>query len=151
MLPFKKIICPTDFSEPSLIAVRAAVELAEHFGAFLCLLHVVSLTPVMASPMIPATFDVGSYQKALEEDAAAKLRKIVADLVPATLRTCQPRVKSGYPPDEIIGLAEKEETDLIVLATHGLTGWRHILYGSVAERVVQFAPCPVLAIRPPRV
>lgn len=151
MLPIKKIICPTDFSEPSLEAVKVAGELAAHFGSFLCLLHVVSVTPVLASPMIPTAFNINAYQKALEDDASAKLQKIREDLIPAALHTCSLRVMSGFAPDEIIRVAEQEQTDLIVIATHGLTGWRHLIYGSVAERVVQLAPCPVLAIRPPNV
>ena len=123
MLPIKKIVCPTDFSEPSLEAVKVAGELADHFGSFLCLLHVVSLAPVMASPMIPTAFNVSSYQKALEDDAREKLQKIINDLIPATLHTCQPRVVNGYAPDEIIRMAEQEQADLIVIATHGRGMW----------------------------
>ena len=151
MLPIKKIICPTDFSEPSFEAVKVAGELAAHFGSFLCLLHVVSVTPVLASPMLPTSFNINSYQKALEDDAREKLQKIREDLIPADLHTCSPRVVSGFAPDEIIRMAEQEEADVIVIATHGLTGWRHLIYGSVAERVVQLAPCAVLAIRPPNI
>jgi nucleotide-binding universal stress UspA family protein len=151
MLPIKKIICPTDFSEPSFEAVKVAGELATHFGSFLCLLHVVSITPVLASPMMPTAFNVNAYQKALEDDAIDKLRKVREDLVPVELHTCSPRVVSGFAPDEIINMAVQEQADLIVIATHGLTGWRHLIYGSVAERVVQLAPCAVLAIRPPNI
>ena len=149
MLPIKKIVCPTDFSEPSFEAVKVANELAVHFGSFLCLLHVVSLTPILASPMVPTAFDISSYQKALEDDAREKLQKVREDLISKDLHTCRPMVVSGFAPDEIIRITQAEQADLIVIATHGLTGWRHLVYGSVAERVVQLAPCPVLAIRPP--
>lgn len=149
MLPIRKILCPTDFSEPSFEAVKVAGEFAVHFGSSLCLLHVVSLTPILAGPMAPTAFDMSAYQKALEDDAREKLQKVREDLIPKDLHSCRPMVVSGFAPDEIIRIARQEETDLIVIATHGLTGWRHLIYGSVAERVIQLAPCPVLAIRPP--
>ncbi len=149
MLPIKKILCPTDFSEPSFEAVKVANEFAVHFGSWLCLLHVVSLTPIVSSPMAPAAFDISAYQKALEDNAREKLQTVMADLISKDLKTCQPLVVSGFAPDQILRVAAEENVDLLVIATHGLTGWRHLVYGSVAERVVQMAPCPVLAIRPP--
>lgn len=148
MLPIKKILCPTDFSEPSYEAVRVANELAVHFSSWLCLLHVVSLTPILSTTVVPTAFDVNAYQKALEDSAREQLQKAVAQYISKELRNCRPVIVSGSAADEIIRIAEEEQADLIVIATHGLTGWRHLIYGSVTERVVQQAPCPVLAIRP---
>jgi nucleotide-binding universal stress UspA family protein len=68
--------------------------------------------------------------------------------VPKELHTHQIIVLGGAA-DEIIRIGEKEKVDLIVIATHGQTGWRHLVFGSVAERVVRLAPCPVLTIRVP--
>ncbi|MFH1639113.1 MAG: universal stress protein [Chloroflexota bacterium] len=149
MLPIKKILCPTDFSDPSFEAIKVANELAVHFSSWLCLIHVVSLTPVLATTMVPSAFNVDAYQKALEESGKEQLNQVMEKYVSKEIKTSKPTIVSGVAADEIIRFAEAEQIDLIVIATHGLTGWRHFVYGSVAESVVQHAPCPVLAIRPP--
>ncbi len=151
MLPIKKILCPTDFSEPSYEAVKVANELAVHFNSWLCLLHVVSLTPILASSMETSAFNVNAYQKALETSAQEQLREIMAKYISSGLRTWRPIIVSGSAAEEIVRIAEEEQSDLIVMATRGLTGWRHLVFGSVAQKVVQLALCPVLVIGPPHV
>ncbi len=148
MLPFKKILCPTDFSEPSYEALKVAGELASHFKSQLCVVHVVSLTPMVTSPMLPTTFDVAAYQKELESAAAEQLKEVMDKYLPGDLKTCVPIVTSGYAPDEIIRVAGERNNDLIVISTRGLTGLKRVFLGSVAERVVRLAPCPVLSIGP---
>lgn len=148
MLPFKRILCPTDFSQPSYEALKVGSELAEHFRAQLCVVHVVSLTPIAANPMIPTTFDVVAYQKELEASAREQLEEVMKKYVSSELKTCVPIVTSGYAPDEIIRVATERKSDLIVIATRGLTGLRRVVLGSVAERVVRLARCPVLTIGP---
>ena len=146
MLPFKKILCPTDFSQPSFEALKVGSELALHFKSQLCVVHVVSLTPIATSPMIPTTFDVAAYQRELEGSARAQLTEIMKKYVDPGIPSCLPIVRSGYAPDEVIRVANENQSDLIVIATRGLTGLRHVLLGSVAERVVRLAKCPVLTI-----
>jgi nucleotide-binding universal stress UspA family protein len=146
MLPFKKILYPTDFSDPSYEALNAANELALHFSAELCVVHVVS-------PGTTAPADLsGSNFKVLEEmERAAResLKEMVKKRIPKQLLVRQ-IVALGGAHEEIIQVSEKERVDLIVIATHGQTGWRHFVFGSVAEQVVRLAPCPVLTIRSPQ-
>jgi nucleotide-binding universal stress UspA family protein len=147
MLPFKRILCPLDFSGPSYEALKDAVEVATHFGASLCLLHVV---PVLAVPVDPNFgYGVEQYTEVHLADAERKLGEIAAQRVPPGLK-CQTRVRLGEAAGEIVRAAEDEGADLIVIATHGLTGWRHLVFGSVAENVVRQAHCPALVIRAPR-
>ena len=148
MLPFQKILCPTDFSGPSEAALAAAVELATHFRAALHLVHVVPALP--ATPDDPNyTFQVPEYEAVLHSEAQERLGALASRLGAGGLPvSCA--VGNGDAGREIVRVAGESEADLIVIATHGETGWRHAIFGSVAERVVQLAACPVLTIRQPR-
>lgn len=148
MLPFQSILCPTDFSDPSYEALDRAVEMAAHFKAELCLVHVTQPIP----PLLPTTefvaFDVVEYEQALRADAEQKLAELVEQRVTPEV-TSRFVVKRGDAAEQIVCAAREEGADLIVIATHGLTGWRHFVFGSVAEKVVQLSPCPVLTIHAP--
>ena len=146
MLPFRTILCPTDFSVPSEAAVTAAVELARHFHATLRLIHVVPALPTQA-PDLNYTFRVPEYEAALRADAEEKLKQLAARLCGEGL-TPEFSVGQGDPGHEIARMAHEFGADLVVIGTHGETGWRHALFGSVAERVVRLTTCPVLAARP---
>ena len=143
MLPFKKILYPTDFSEASYEALKASNELALHFSAELCLVHVVSpavqTSPEFAPSVLPCR-NGRSAEKSLQEVIKQKVSK--------ELQVRQIVVLGGAA-DQIIPISEEEKVDLIVIATHKQTGWRHMVFGSVAEKVVRLAPCPVLTIRAP--
>ncbi len=144
MLPIKTILCPTDFSLPSLDAVKNASELAAYFGAEICLVYVVPTIPLpTADPSYD--FELPEYEKILHEDAVRKLHDLRDQLLAKSpVRTV---VGHGQAADEIVIIAEREGVDLIVIATHGSTGLRHFVFGSVAEKVVRTAPCPVLTLR----
>ena len=145
MLPIKTILCPTDFSAPSLSAVKTAAELAGHFGAELCLAYVVPTIPLPTSD--PAyDFELPEYEKMLHEDAVVKLRNL-QDEVRSPSVTVRMVVGHGAAADEIVLLAETQQADLIVIATHGATGLRHFVFGSVTERVVRTAKCAVLVLK----
>ena len=145
MLPIKTILCPTDFSPPSLATVKTAAELAGHFGAELCLAYVVPTIPLPTSD--PAyDFELPEYEKMLHEDAIKKLRDLQDDVRSPTV-TVRTVVGHGAAADEIVILAEAEHADLIVIATHGATGLRHFVFGSVAEKVVRTAKCAVLVVK----
>jgi len=148
MLPFKNILSPTDFSEHSYKAIKVASELALHFSARLVVLHVVSLTPLITGEMEPTNFDVRSYQQELEKDARQQLQDVIKKLVSKDVKNFVPMIISGSYSDEILRVAREEKSDLIVIGTRGRTGVAHLVLGSVAERVVQLAPCPVLTIGP---
>jgi len=151
MLPFKKILCPTDFSAPSLIALKRAEELARHFGAELLVTHVIPPVPgphADADPPVASSFDVPLYQQELAIYAEKMLKELVSHQVSPEVRT-RDLVTTGEAAPEIHRIARQEQADLIVIASHGLTGWQRLVFGSVAERVVHQSPCPVLTIMAP--
>ncbi len=146
MLPINKILWPTDFSEPSYKALQSAVEMAEQFGSTLYLVHVIAPIPAVAGPMGPAGFDVSLYQEELKKSASKKLKQISEKKVSNKIKT-QTVIKHGEAATEINRAAKEENMDLIVIATHGETGLGHLIFGSVAEKVVRNASSPVLTIR----
>ncbi|MGO8761287.1 MAG: universal stress protein [Desulfobaccales bacterium] len=151
MLPFRKILCPTDFSEPALTALKRAGELARHFGAELIVAHAIPPVPGPHSfpdPQANFNFDLPLYQQELAIHAEKVLKELVSHQVSPEVRT-RDLVTTGEAAPEILRMAQKEQVDLIVIATHGLTGWRRLVFGSVAEKVVRQAPCPVLTIVAP--
>jgi nucleotide-binding universal stress UspA family protein len=152
---FTKIVSATDFSEDSTLAIGYAEELARRFSAEIILLHVdQALAPVMVSPEIGPVMDVGAMTRIAEEQrmmAQKELDKIVNRMRESGLKA-RSLLKVGSPFSpflEVIHAAQTEGADLIVMGTHGRTGIAHVLMGSVAERVVQKAHCPVLTIRHP--
>ncbi len=142
---WKKICCPVDFSEPSRAALRVAVSLARRFGAELVLFH--------AYPLPGYTLPEGSVlpsphmlqELASQTDAQLeRWRQEAESLGIAGVAAAQ---AVGDPAIEIVNFARSSGTDLLVVGTHGRSGLRHAILGSVAERVVRHAACPVLTIR----
>lgn len=141
MLAIRTILHPTDFSEQSDYAFRLACSLARDYGARLVVLHVAEL-PVAGGIdgmlILPPALDL--------EPLREKLRQ---------LRPTDPKVRvehllvEGATANEILRLGQEMECDLIVLGTHGRTGLGRLLMGSVAERVVRKARCPVLTVKTP--
>jgi nucleotide-binding universal stress UspA family protein len=148
MLPFKKILCPTDFSEAAFLALKRAEEMARHFAAELIVAHVIPPLPGPHSfpdPQAPLNFDVPLFQQEL----AIKAEQMLKDLVSHHKVETRNLVTTGEAAPEILRIAQQEHADLIVIASHGLTGWRRLVFGSVAEKVVRQATCPVLTIMAP--
>ena len=148
MLPYKKILCPTDFSEAAFAALKHAEELARHFAAELIVAHVIPPLPGPHSfpdPQAPFNFDVPLFQQEL----AIKAEQMLKDLVSRHKVETRNLVTTGEAAPEILRIAQEEDVDLIVIASHGLTGWRRLVFGSVAEKVVRQATCPVLTIMAP--
>ncbi|MBS3817913.1 universal stress protein [bacterium] len=146
MVPFKKILWPTDFSEPSFKALQAANELAVHFKAHLYAVHVVAPIPVPSAPSGPTSFNIAVYKDNLDTSAKKALQDVMKNRISQDLEKT-PVVTHGNAADEIVRIADEQKVDLIVLATHGLTGVRHFISGSVAEKVVRISNHPVLTIR----
>jgi nucleotide-binding universal stress UspA family protein len=148
MLPLRRILAPTDFSEHSDRALRSAAEMARQFGAKLFLLHVVSseaLERIAKAHVQPHPVD------RVYEDLTQEIREQYVTHVPPEIRKSletEILVLPGVPFLEIIRVARMKGVDLIVMATHGRTGLSHVLMGSVTEKVVRKAPCPVVSIRP---
>lgn len=148
MLPFKKILCPTDLSDPSYEGLKAAAETAQHFSAELLLVHVVAPIPAIAIPDAPSTMGIPLQIQELVQTAQKEL-SILINTRTRGIRV-KPVVVEGIAAPQILRIAEENRVDLIVMSTHGQTGWRHLVFGSVAERVVREAPCPVLVIHRPK-
>lgn len=147
MVPqFKTILVPTDFSQTSDHALEYARALAASFGGTLHLLHVVP-DPVMASAWSEAyAYDLTALGERLRVDAERQLAEKAE-----TIRDVGVTTESliGNPPTVIAMSAAQRGADLIVMGTHGRSGVTHFFMGSVAERVVRTAPCPVLTVREP--
>jgi nucleotide-binding universal stress UspA family protein len=147
MLPIRRILAPTDFSDRSLPAIQLAVELARHFSAELVTAHV--MTPVMtAGPAVagqsPMNYDV--YREALVGDSRQRLDELTAKIVPAEV-SCRSEVRWGSPAETIVELADSNGCDLIVISTRGATGLSRFVAGSVTEKVVRTADMPVLTVQ----
>jgi nucleotide-binding universal stress UspA family protein len=147
--PFRlnKILVPVDFSDFSTKALDYALAFADQFDAQIILLHVVEPAVYPESSMLVATA-LDDLNNDLTKVAQQKLNELkrerIGDRVSSELL-----VRLGRAFSEIVAAASELDVDLIILATHGYTGLKHVLLGSTAERVVRHAPCPVLTVRDP--
>jgi universal stress protein A len=139
-MEIRHILAPTDFSAHAKQAVTSAFELAQKFRAKLSLLHVIEVPEYAIEVALPL--------ENLERDARRELALLLPEAEAAHVAVTR-LVAPGVPYQKILETATAESVDLIVMATHGRTGLGHLVLGSVAERVVRLAPCPVLTIRPP--
>jgi len=150
MVQVNKVLYPTDFSDLSLHAVPYVKEYCRVYGAELHVLHVVDEAFAYWMTMGPNSLPVGpSVQEMLtgaKETMQSFTQKHFSDVAESAVRTS---VVSGRPFLEILKYAKDQSIDLVVLATHGRGALAHALIGSVAEKVVRKAPCPVLTIRVP--
>lgn len=143
-LRLKKILVPVDFSPASKKAFKYALRFAEEFAAELTLLYV--LGPVLTPGPAGIEREL-AVSKADVSDAEKNLRALTASARNGRAGHPQRTMRTGVPAHEIVEVAKEADIDLIVLATHGHTGWKHFCIGSTAERVVRAAPCPVLVVR----
>ncbi len=143
----KRILCPTDFSQHSRYALRRAAAMARASGAEMILLHVLpQTTPGGLNEDSYILADWRQFMKREEERARAALEREARSKLLEGVKV-KTVLGAGSPYREIVRIASRMHVDLIVISTHGTTGLLHLMLGSVAERVVRLAPCPVLAIR----
>ena len=148
MIEVKTILHPTDFSEPSKHALQYALSLAEEFKATLCVLHVIEdVAGAMYFDLLQAP-PLAQLMADIEKQAQSALDDLVPRETRARIQT-ECLIRKGVPFLEIIRCAGEIKADMIVCGTHGRTGLKHALFGSVAEKVVRKAPCPVLSVRHP--
>jgi universal stress protein A len=147
MITIRRILVPTDFSDNSLAAVRYAVEIAVRFGSELVLLHVVSDMALVLPDAVMPTPVVTPDLDQLTTNAKTSLTNLIASENLARLNP-KAEVRIGAPAVEIDAAAKDLKCDPICVSTHGRTGLSHLLMGSVAEKIVRHAPCPVLIVRP---
>ena len=149
MIRIKNVLVATDFSEPSAVALDYGRELARTYDAVLHVLHVVEdLRWRYATDMAPTAL-VG-VQEDVEASAASHLDTLVTDEDRSQLRARAVTLTAIAPADAIVQYAKTEGVDVIVMGTNGRSGLAHLFMGSVAERVVRLAPCPVLTVRHPQ-
>jgi nucleotide-binding universal stress UspA family protein len=163
-MAFTHILAPTDFSAPAQHALRFAFEEAMLHQARVTLLHVMThhtgteVFYVAGAPEAPTGFDPAfggglpslhaSPPQVVLQDHGEEALQHLRDLVPASFRgSWGVDVTTGDPAEAIVRTAQANHADLIVMSTHGRTGLPHVLLGSIAEKVVRLAPCPVLTIR----
>jgi nucleotide-binding universal stress UspA family protein len=141
---FQKIVVPIDFSEHAARALEMAIELAQQSKGKLHLVHSYPINPILISPYggalppdIERSFREASDKQLAEWSARAKKAGVAVEV----------STSSESPSEAIVRYAEKVGADLIVMGTRGLTGLKHVVLGSVAERTLRFAPCPVLTVK----
>lgn len=146
MTPFQKILVPTDFSRHSTEALHTAADLSRRYEA-----STVSLVYVFepVTYALPEGHVMAAPTQIQELDAVfeQRLAGVKAEAEAAGARNVQTKLLTGPVANEITDYAEQEHFDLIVMGTHGRTGLRHLVLGSVAEKVVRTAPCAVLTVR----
>ncbi|MEQ1910760.1 MAG: universal stress protein [Vicinamibacterales bacterium] len=140
MIDLKQVLVAVDFDEMSNVALNYARSLARTFGARLHVLH------VMENPFLRA---MANDPRAIESGITRRLLDTLTDEDRSVLHAVPVLRTSDAPAEEIVKYAQSELIDLIVLGTHGRPGVAHFLMGSVAEKVVRTAPCPVLTLRNP--
>ena len=141
----KTILAPIDFSDFSNNALDVATDLASRLGAELILVNIVPAIPDLPSSV--SILKEGEYDQSLHDATAKRLSDLAASLSAKNIKV---RTEIGTANDvgmEIVRIAEDEHADMIVIATHGMTGWRRFPFGSVAKKVVEQAECPVLVLR----
>lgn len=167
IMAFKHLLVPTDFSEPANAAMQLAREEAALHRAKVTLLHVLptdawtSVHYITGAPMPgpPGDFnpEVGghlggapllSQAESVREDPGEEALTQLRDLAANTFAgSWEAEIAVGHPADTIVRVARERRVDCIVMSTHGRTGLPHVLLGSVAEKVVRLAPCPVLTVK----
>jgi universal stress protein A len=138
----KKILVPTDFSPESEKSLDYAVMTAKKFGAKILLFHAIEPFPYTTTD----AFMVVDNSEALKNIAETLIKNSTALLKKKGIQV-KPSLSVGSPAREIVMKAETEKADMIIMGTHGRTGVEHVLLGSVAEKVIRLAKCPVLTVR----
>ncbi|MBF0559214.1 MAG: universal stress protein [Nitrospirae bacterium] len=141
----ERILLPTDFSEGALHALPYALDMAKNYGAKLFLLHVIYDVATASGLYVPhISFD--ELYKDMEKTAQKELEKFGLEAL-GGFKNVEYNVLRGIPYEGILTFAKEKNIDLIVIATHGRKGLDHFLFGSTAEKIVRYAPCPVLTVR----
>jgi len=144
----EKILVPVDFSENAGKVLRYGVEIAEKFGAEIHVLFVAQIFQDYSEFFVPHMPVIQ-----FEEELVASARDKMAAFIEENLKTSSPclsKVLVGDPAESLLQYSRDQQADMIVMGTHGYKGLEKVLFGSVAEKVVKMAPCPVLTFNPNR-
>jgi nucleotide-binding universal stress UspA family protein len=148
VIELKRILVPTDFSDTSVVAVQYAIALAESLGSTVHVLHVLDNPLAYAWGAEAFIEPPADYYERIEERARERMDQVLSEAQRKKF-DAQLVLRTGSPFAEIIEYAGEHAIDLIVMGTHGRGAVAHMLLGSVAERVVRKASCPVLTVREP--
>ncbi len=138
-----RILVPVDFSANSRKAVTYATAFAKQFGATLTFLHVVQVNYAYGEF---GAIDFTALEREMRVGAEKEIAALLASAAEAGIKS-EALIREGSPPRMIAEVAREVATDLLIISTHGYTGLKHVLMGSIAEHVVRYAPCPVLVVR----
>jgi len=142
-----KILVPIDFSPSSHAALESAADLAQHFGAAIHLVHVIPMFPATTFPdFIPET----KFLEAAKAEADRHFAAAAADLAAKGIKVGSSVEVGDDVASTILEVAEREKADMVVISTHGITGWHPLVFGSIAEKVMKLVSCPVLLLRTPK-
>jgi len=143
-ITIRKILVPTDFSPASKKSLSYALRFAEGLNSEITLLHVLETGTPLTLAGRPAA---AAFSEQELSDAKQALHALANSAKTAGVARTKSILRTGVATHEIVEVAKELDVDLIVIATHGFTGWRHFAIGSTAERVARAAPCPVLVVR----
>jgi nucleotide-binding universal stress UspA family protein len=148
---YRNILFCTDFSESSRTALPVAIDLAKKYGAVLHVLHVYQEPGEFTEFEMPSEVKIEwvRVSKGLTLESEKRLNSIREEIL-REIGSASTHLAKGDPRAEISRYARDRKIDLIVLGSHGLTGWAHLMMGSTAERVVRESPCHVLVVKKPR-
>jgi nucleotide-binding universal stress UspA family protein len=146
MIALKTVLVATDFSEPSAKALEYGRALARTFGATLHVLHVLQSTWVPAGAELGSGAAQATLLQTLEVSARDEMERAVREDDRRELNAQTSLLTSASPASAIVAHAKEIDADVIVIGTHGRSGLSHTLMGSVAEKVLRIAPCPVLTV-----
>jgi nucleotide-binding universal stress UspA family protein len=142
-----KILVPIDFSPSSHAALETAADLAQHFGAAIHLVHVIPMFPATTFPdFIPET----KFLEAAKAEADRHFAAAADDLTGKGIKVGSSVEVGDDVASTILEAVEREKADMVVISTHGLTGWHPLVFGSIAEKVMKLVACPVLLLRTPK-
>ncbi len=142
----KNILVPTDFSEPAEIALEYAKDIARTHRSVISIIHSFE-SPFYPGNAATVAADLAGAHEYLLEFSDNELKKKAGLLQSEGFEVRTRTLHGGNPADEIIDYAEANRIDLICIATHGRSGWAHFMLGSITERVLRKAMCPVLTVR----
>jgi nucleotide-binding universal stress UspA family protein len=149
-MEIRSILFPTDFSECANFALSYATSFARQAGASIICVHVIEpVVPTVGYTGMAEPLPIADISDQLEDSAERELPKIAECDECAGLEV-EEVIAHGDAASEIVRVARERGVDLIVISSHGRTGWGRMLFGSTAESVVRHAPCPVLVVKPPQ-
>ncbi|HUY95744.1 MAG TPA: universal stress protein [Terracidiphilus sp.] len=139
-----KILLPIDFSPSSQAALEMAADLAQHFQAKL---HLVNVIPMFPTTSLPDLIPEGDFTQQAREYAERHLTQCISVLAAKGIKASSSVELGNDVAGNIMEVIEREHIDMVVISTHGISGWHPLVFGSIAEKVVKLVECPLLLLR----